>query len=186
MISRRQFLLGSSAGLIAPKFFDRALALFDNYGEALLEYSGVRGATLIASRDFSDNFTFYWGDPKTEPPRMTLEEYLYRYHALPYEEALAEWSDSGYEEGDEMPFDIICDAWCRRDSPNAKAFELLNSLDLTNSLSGDGTPVGEIHFINGPCPGNDYLAVECPTELDLSLLQNRLNATNSGVYIETG
>jgi hypothetical protein len=42
---------------------------------------------------------------------------------------------------------------------------------------------GEIEFINGACPGNDYLGAHAPSQLDLALLQRRLNDLHSGIYI---
>ena len=74
------------------------------------------------------------------------------------------------------------DFWCRTDSPNARAYRLLEKLDLGPNLTGKDA-VGEINFIDGPCPGNDYLGVEAPTQLDISLLQKRLNDLNTGIRI---
>ena len=41
----------------------------------------------------------------------------------------------------------------------------------------------EIQFIGGSCPGNDYLRAHAPGQLDLSLLQKRLNDLDTGIRI---
>jgi hypothetical protein len=55
-------------------------------------------------------------------------------------------------------------------------------VDLGKDLTGTDA-IGEIRFIDGPMPGNDYLGVECPSPLDISLLQMRLNELNAGIRI---
>ncbi|EAQ96094.1 hypothetical protein [Congregibacter litoralis] len=185
MISRRQFLLGTATGFVLPRFFERALSVFENHGEALLQASTEAHTTVIASRDFTDNFTLYLGNPSEEPPEMTLREFVERYSFEPVEEALAEWADTGIEPDDTLDWSTVCDAWCLHDSPNARAYELLCDLDLGPNSSID-SPIGEVRFINGPCPGNDYKGVELPTALDVSLLQHRLNRLQTGVRIVMG
>ena len=36
-ISRRQFILGTAAGLILPSYYDKVLTYFENHGEPLLQ-----------------------------------------------------------------------------------------------------------------------------------------------------
>ena len=76
----------------------------------------------------------------------------------------------------------VVDTWARVDSPNAKAFRLLEDLDLGPNLVGKDA-VGEIRFIDGPCPGNDYLGVEVDCDITISLLQKRLNELDTGIAI---
>jgi hypothetical protein len=52
----------------------------------------------------------------------------------------------------------------------ARAYRLLESLDLGPEFSGKDA-VGEIRFIDGACPGNDYLGTLAPSQLDIALLQ---------------
>jgi hypothetical protein len=35
--TRRQFILGTAAGLILPSYYDKVLAFWENHGEALIE-----------------------------------------------------------------------------------------------------------------------------------------------------
>ena len=70
----------------------------------------------------------------------------------------------------------------RTDSPNARAYRLLENLDLGPSLTGQDA-VGELRFMDGPCPGNDYLGVEAADEATISLLQKRLNELDTGIRL---
>ncbi|MHA7816428.1 MAG: hypothetical protein ACX93N_08135 [Pseudohaliea sp.] len=184
MISRREFLVGIGAGLILPKFFDRALAAYDNFGEAILEAPQVPNPSILTARTYGDGYQLLLGDPDEQPPEsMTLREYVERYGYWDMETAEENW-DMALD--DQMDFWQYFDTWCREDSPNARAYHLLDSYDL-GSLRGHGREkAGEIEFIDGPCPGNDYLGVEAATALDLSLLQTRLNELGAGVQLVVG
>ncbi len=63
----------------------------------------------------------------------------------------------------------VVDVWSRTDSPNAQAYQLLEDLDLGPDLTGKDA-VGEINYIDGSCPGNDYLGVEAAHQDSISLL----------------
>ncbi len=183
-ISRRQFILGTAAGLILPSYFDRAFSYFENTGEALLEVPRNTQIELIASFDLGDEYELNLGDPYQEPPEMTVREYACRYYAG--EEDYLNWIEEDDVDLDaKMDFWDIIDTWARHDSPNARAYRLLENLDLGPELCGENA-VGEINFIDGPCPGNDYLGVHAPTQLDLSLLQARLNGLNTGIRLSVG
>jgi hypothetical protein len=115
---------------------------------------------------------------------MTVREFARRYWGG--EEAYRlDWC---WDEDEDVDFDAqmdwwdVVDNWARVDSPNAKAYRLLEDLDLGPDLVGENA-VGEIRFIDGPCPGNDYLGVEVPTLVDISLLQKRLNELNTGIRV---
>ena len=76
------------------------------------------------------------------------------------------------------------DAWCRADSPNAKVFYLLDSLDIGSELR-HGDQFGGLIFYDGPMPGGGYLAVHAECGATLSLLQHRLNELNTGIGVLT-
>ena len=76
----------------------------------------------------------------------------------------------------------MLDAWSYRNSPNARAYHLLNGLDLGSELRASNG-AGELRFIDGACPGIDYLGVHAADELSLSLLQHRLNQLETGIHI---
>ncbi len=115
---------------------------------------------------------------------MTVRDYAIRYFGS--EKEYAFWLEENDVDFDRvMDFWEVVDTWARRDSANARAYRLLEDLDLGPEFNGKD-PVGEIRFIDGACPGNDYLGVEAPTELDLALLQKRLNDLNTGIRISMG
>ena len=181
-ISRRQFILGTAAGLILPTYFDKIFAYFENTGEALLEVPQQAEIEMIASSELGgDAYELNLGNPFQEPPEMTVREYAIRYFG-----SEAEWLEcNGYEDDDfdrVMDFWEVIDAWARSDSPNARAYRLLENLDLGPQLTG-ADAVGEIQFIDGPCPGSDYLGAHAPSQLDIALLQKRLNDLETGVRI---
>jgi hypothetical protein len=94
-----------------------------------------------------------------------------------------EWRD-----GEEVDFDefidpeFVVESWARSESPNAQAFYLLEGLDLGPDLDG-ANAVGEIRFIDGACPGNDYLGVRATDQVSVSLLKKRLNELDTGIRI---
>ena len=112
---------------------------------------------------------------------MTVREYAIRYYG-----GEKEWLEcNGYEDEDfdqVMDFWDVVDTWSYHDSPNARAYRLLEDLDLGPQLTG-AEAVGEINFIDGSCPGVDYLGAHAPTQLDIALLQKRLNDLDTGIRI---
>ena len=181
-ISRRQFILGTAAGLILPSYFDKVFSYFENSGEALLEVPQNAEIEMIACSELGgDAYELNLGDPYQEPPEMTVREYANRYFG-----GEQEWLEcNGYEDDDferVMDFWDVIDTWAYNDSPNAKAYRLLESLDLGPQLTG-ANAVGEIQFIDGASPASDYLGAHAPTQLDIALLQKRLNDLDTGILI---
>lgn len=181
-ISRRQFIVGTATGLILPSYYDKVLAYFENTGEALIEAPKKAETELTASSELGDGFSYELnlGNPYEEPPEMTLREYARRYFGGE-EQYVGLWPDD-IDFDRKMDFWETIDLWARTDSPNARAYRLLKSLDLGPELAG-ADAIGEIRFIDGDRPGSDYLAAHAPTQLDISLLQKRLNQLATGIYI---
>ena len=180
-ISRRQFILGTAAGFILPSYYDKVFTYFENHGEPLIEIPKQTEIELIAIDRGTDSYELNLGDPWSEPPEMTLREFATRYFG----------SEKEYLDGNEVEdvdFDAkldfwdVVDVWSRTDSPNAQAYRLLEDLDLGPDLTGKDA-VGEINFIDGSCPGNDYLGVEAADQVSISLLQKRLNDLDTGIRI---
>ena len=181
-ISRRQFIVGTAAGLILPSYFDKVFSYFENTGEALLEVPQNAEIVMIASSERGgDAYELNLGDPYQEPPEMTVREYAHRYFG-----GEQEWLEcNGYEDDDferVMDFWDMVDTWAYNDSANAKAYRLLESLDLGPELTGEDA-VGEIRFIDGASPASDYLGAHAPTQLDIALLQKRLNDLDTGIRL---
>ena len=74
MISRCEFLIGAGAGLIFPRFFERAFARFENYGGEILEAPETTCDIITASSDLGCGFQLLLGvAPFDGPPTMTVE-----------------------------------------------------------------------------------------------------------------
>ena len=52
-ITRRQFLLGTAAGLVLPSFYEKAFSYFENHGEPLLITPKRPGEILYACSEFT-------------------------------------------------------------------------------------------------------------------------------------
>jgi len=189
-ISRRQFLLSTTvtgAGLILPNTFERLFDHLEETGEPLLEKPKKQIAILNAVDDF-DGFQLNLGDPFEEPGPVTLREYISDYLCMDFDEYL---EDIQYgKEGpvqvnleEEVPWYDWIDDWGYKKSPRAKAYRLLENLDLGAEFESPD-PLGEIQFIDGPSPGSDYFAVHAVDAVSLSLLQQRLNQLDTGIQIK--
>ena len=112
---------------------------------------------------------------------MTLREYIENYFG----------DEKQYLEGSElnesalnkvMDYWEVVNVWAYNDSPNAGAYRLLESYGL-NAPVDRQRAIGEIRFIDGACPGNDYLGVEVADVISLGLLQKHLNDLDTGIRI---
>jgi hypothetical protein len=186
--TRRQFLYSipaAGAGFILPSFFNKAVDVLSRTGEPLIIPPADITTELFAVGDGTGEYRLNIGDPRVGPPRMTLREFIYRYYDNDVEGFEAECCDDG-EEADldaEVEEWEVVEYWAATDSPRALAYELLDSLDLGPDLEGP-CAAGELQFICGPCPGNDYLGVHATDALTLSLLQERLNQLRTGIHIK--
>jgi hypothetical protein len=196
--TRRQFLLstvGAAGGFILPSFYARALEFVDQFEEPLLEPPKrvVDEITICASLGGELNI----GEPAEQIPDMTWREFLIRYHqdslnSLEFywglEESqrdLAPWGLKESQLDDAAPSDTVLGSWGRVDSPNARAYHLLESLDLGPDLTGPKA-VGGLNFIDGSRPGCDYLGVTVEDDISISLLQQRLNDLKTGIKVSLG
>ena len=185
-LTRRQFLLstaGAAAGFILPSYYNRALEFLDQFGEPLLEPPKIVQEDLIVCTDREGELNL--GDPWCEPPSMSWREYAEKYHGGNLRELIDTWELERLQLDEEAPWDVVADAFIRNDSPSAKAYRLLESLDLGPELTGRDA-VGGLIFTDGACPGNDYLGVSAESDITLSLLQQRLNDLGTGIRIGFG
>ena len=75
--------------------------------------------------------------------------------------------------------------WNRHESPEAKAFNQLQEMEIGSLSYGNNTlPVGSLEFMDSPCPGNDSLHVTVPDDISLSCLQWRLEKLNHTMNIK--
>jgi hypothetical protein len=61
-ISRRQFILGTAAGLILPSYYQRVFTYFENTGEAPIEVPGKVDIELIATDRGGTGYELNWGE----------------------------------------------------------------------------------------------------------------------------
>ena len=181
--TRRQFLLstvGAAGGFILPSFYARALEFVDQFREPLLEPPKrvVDEITICASLGGELNI----GEPAEQIPDMTWREFLTRYHQDSLNSLEFYWGLEEAQLDDAAPWDTVLASWGRVDSPNARAYHLLESLDLGPDLTGPKA-VGELSFIDGSCPGVDYLGVTVEDDISISLLQQRLNDLKTGIKV---
>ena len=185
--TRRQFLLstvGAAGGFILPSFYARALEFVDQFEEPLLEPPKrvVDEITICASLGGELNI----GEPAEQIPDMTWREFLTRYHPGSLDEGECHWGLEEAQLDDAAPWDTVLASWGRVDSPNARAYHLLESLDLGPDLTGPKA-VGGLSFIDGTCHRTiDYLGVWVEDDISISLLQQRLNDLKTGIKVSLG
>ena len=189
-LTRRQFLLSVpavAAGFILPSFVLRAAEYLEKTGEPLLVPPPVYKYTLTALDNGNGDYQLNFGDPYEEPPKLTLREYIDQYYwgddADYMEENEVGEGDFLAALNDDVDEWLYLEDWARQDSPQRIAYDYLSRLDLGLALDSDDAD-GAIEFIDGPCPGNDYIAVHAPDMLSLSLLQERLNQLGEEVKVE--
>ena len=118
-ITRRQFILGTAAGLILPSFYDKVITLWENEGELLLETPPQSDIELIAIDKWGTGLQLNLGDPYGEPPEMTIREFAQRY-GYDVETFAEEWWGCDQDDIDlDSPMDewAVVDLWARNDSP---------------------------------------------------------------------
>jgi len=189
MITRRHFLLGApatAAGIVLPRFFDRALSYFENHGEPLLLVPKQPDQTLYWFQDLDGQLVLDSPDPFPEPPTLTWREYYDRYFdGAAYYEALDEDDDEWVDLDAEVDMEFVVDVWSRSESPQSEAYHLLSGLEIGLD-KGDGTFKGELIYYDGPMPGSDYLGVHAPDAITLSLLQACLNEGGHNIAVMVG
>jgi hypothetical protein len=187
-ITRRQFLLGTTAGLILPSFYERAYSFFENHGEPLLIVPKRTGEILYACSEYvEEGFRLNLGDPEREPPEMTIREFC---AAFGEGDLDTWWRENwfGTDDTDPIKWDAQMDPWSVEDwwslkySSHGAAYHYLESLDLGPQLKGHRA-AGGLDFYCGGSPGNSFLAVDAMDEVSLSLLQQRLNELGSGLEV---
>ncbi len=189
-INRREFLLGTVAGLVLPRFFDKVFSFVENHEEPLLWAPKSATIEMYAVQEWAADYGAYQlniGDIHAEPPgQMTVREFCTRFAQGDPEQ----WWQEGWNMGDEdapVPWDemvgeqTVFDFWVAAESTSSRASRYIESIDLGPRLAG-AESVGELRLeIGGPC--SDLWSYEAVDDVSLSLLQNRLNEINSGMKI---
>ena len=189
MSTRRAFLVGASSALTLP-IVSKFEWFIETKGRPLIEVPKRPMDTLFVDLDSNGQITL--GPQVYDLPEITWGEYLAQYlvggelPTCPSE--LQELCEDYGVEVDAL--DCGCDSefwidsWARTESPNANAYHLLTSLDIGPELCGGPGEIGELDFIDGAAPGNDYLGVHVYDDLSISLLQHRLNVLEQNIAVE--
>jgi hypothetical protein len=186
-VTRRQFLLstaGAAVGAIIPSFYHQALEFLERFGEPLLT-APARPTQDLCVLDLGEHIELCLGDPFAGPPSMTYREFITRYEPEQMDRLEDYW---GIEERDldrDIDQDYVMDQWLLHDGPAARAYYLLDSLDLGNALSGPGA-VGGIDFREESNMVWTWRYATPKDEVSLSLLQQRLNDLGTGIRVVTG
>ena len=187
-VTRRQFLLstaGAAVGAILPSFYFQALEFLDRFDKPLLE-APASVSNDLSVLEMGECLELNLGDPFAEPPQgLTFREYFTRYDPDAFETFEVDWDMPLTDLDLLVPDDYVECSWEVRDGPTARAYKLLDSLDLGNELGGPDA-VGGLEFILGPHPGSNYMGVNAVDQLTLSLLQKRLNDLGTGIRVVTG
>ena len=182
-ITRRQFLFFiPAAGSILPFSLARTATVLSQASSTTLPDTATK---VLFVHDWGDGeWELNLGDPHEQPPTMTVGEYIDKYWDGDVEDYAINW---GYEDevvdlDTEMDSCAVLETWARTDSPNARAFCLLQNIDLGDDFYGPDA-AGEITFTDGAHPGNDYLGASVPDMESLVLLQHRLTHLGTGIRI---
>ena len=189
-ITRRQFVLGTTAGLVLPSFYDKTLTYFENHGEPLLIAPKHSGDILYACPEFAqEGYQLNLGHPECGPPRMSIREFCLEYGEGDREQWWREFWLGIDDDSVPVDMDIEMDPgaveewWEVKHSPCWRAYQYLSGIDLGPQLSG-GRAVGGLDFYLGGTPGGGYQAVDAVDEVSLSLLQQRLNELRTGIELQ--
>ena len=79
--------------------------------------------------------------------------------------------------------ELVWGAAGRTETSSGGAWEMLHYLDLGPLREEGGELRHFVQFIDGDCPGNDYLGVRVPDIESLALLQNRLDELETGILL---
>ena len=194
MIDRRSFLIGSGT-LLTTCFVDKASWYLDNKQTVVPLINQNKSLEKLYFVPISSSeYEVRLGTPDLSYEsfrRLTYREMLDHYRGVSEPKTLSDFRDIYHEWGitpkmlDQFadPMEYV-DDWGRIDSPKAKAYHYLETLDLFGSNGIGGLRRGDLQFVDGAFPGSDYLAVVSNDALSASLLQARLLELGEKTYVE--
>ena len=188
-ITRRQFLLGTAAGLVLPRFFEKVFSYVANHEEPMLWAPKSAQTVMYAVPELAyAGYQLNLGDVTVEPPgSLTVREFCERFAVG---DPATWFRKVQYDRDEPFPLDwdhrlgedFVFEWWQARHSTSLLAARYVESIDLGPQLIG-GEPVGTLALsLGGMC--SSLYAYDAVDDVSLSLLQNRLNEINSGIRIE--
>lgn len=190
MIDRRTFLVGTGLFLTAATLA-RYMRAIETGGPPIIDAPKKAKYELVVypGRDYEINLA-PWDKTLVVP---TWREWWMndnrRIEGEPppdLQEFLDGWGIEPLELDNKMDSGAFLESWARSESPNAKAFRLLDKLNIGSKLKGVDGEVGELTYMDGPAPGNDYLGVFCDDDLTISLLQAQLREMGESIRVVIG
>ena len=183
-MNRRSFLVGSGSILTAA-FVDKANWFLRNKNTVVPLVKPTSQTTKLYFVQQGLEYELRLDSPDFGVEDLTYRQVLDRYRGvyLPkdkpvtlsqFREIYNDWGITPKMLDQEADLMDYIDEWGRKDANKAKAYWYLNDLDLFASEEAEGLRMGDIRFIDGCHPGNDYLAVTSHDPLSASLLQARL------------
>ena len=186
-ISRRQFLLstaGATVGAIVPSFYFRALEFFEQFGEPLFELPGQVSRDLYVLSTDEGFMELSVGNPYADIPAMTYREYFAVRNPKWLENYEETWGFEPAQLDTLMHQEELWDWWFMEEGPQARAFHLLQSLDLGKDLSGPDA-VGGLDCVREANMVSSWVSARVDDDVTLSLLQRRLNDLGTGIRVVT-
>ena len=193
-MDRRSFLIGAGS-IITSAYVEKANWFLNNKNSVVPLLKSNKDTTKLFFVDQGSEYELRLGSPDFGIEDLTYRQVLDRYRGveLPENEpiALSQFREI-YDDWGITPkmldqsadlYDYI-DEWGRKDANKAKAYDYLYGLDLFGSDDENGLRLGDLNFIDGCHPGNEYLAVTSHDPLSASLLQARLQELGQNVSVE--
>ena len=193
-MDRRSFLIGAGS-ILTSAYVAKANWFLNNKNSVVPLLKSNKDTTKLFFFDQGSENELRLGSPDFGIEDLTYRQVLDRYRGveLPENEpiALSQFREIYDDWGItprmlDQPADLYdyIDEWGRKDANKAKAYDYLYGLDLFGSNDENGLRLGDLNFIDGCHPGNDYLAVTSHDPLSASLLQARLQELGQNISVE--
>ena len=193
-MDRRSFLIGAGS-ILTSAYVAKANWFLTNKKSVVPLLKSNKNTTKLFFVDQGMEYELRLGSPNFGIEDLTYRQVLARYRGVELFEnepiALSQFREI-YDNWGITPrmldqsadlYDYI-DEWGRKDANKAKAYDYLYGLDLFGSNDENGLRLGDLNFIDGCHPGNDYLAVTSHDPLSASLLQARLQELGHNISVE--
>ena len=193
-MDRRSFLIGAGS-ILTSAYVAKANWFLNNKNSVVPLLKSNKYTTKLFFVDQGSEYELRLGSPDFGIEDLTYRQVLDRYRGveLPENEpiALSQFREIYDDWGItprmlDQPADLYdyIDEWGRKDANKAKAYDYLYGLDLFGSNDENGLRLGDLNFIDGCHPGNEYLAVTSHDPLSASLLQARLQELGQNISVE--
>jgi len=193
-MNRRSFLVGASSILTAA-YLEKANWFLRNKNSVVPLINPTEETAKLYFVQTGTEYELRLDSPDSGLEDFTYRDVLERYRGvdLPKDRpiSLSQFREIYYNWGitpkmlDQVAdlMDYV-DEWGRRDANTATAYHYLYGLDLFSDDNENGLMAGDLDFIDGPHPSNDYLGVTSYDPVSASLLQGRLLELNEAVSVE--